>query len=75
MGPPAGTLHAEARQLAQPSRDRDQSLLPLVSGKTEDPRSGLAPERIAGLESANEPRSSSDRLEVQQEGRPKKVWL
>jgi len=38
-------------------------------------QSGRATASIAGLESADESCSSSDRLEVVQEGRPKEVWL
>jgi hypothetical protein len=43
-------LHAQARQLVEPSRNRNQHVRPAVPGEAQDPQPGLTPERGARLE-------------------------
>jgi hypothetical protein len=64
VGPVHRALHTETRQLAQPGGDRNQSVLPPVSGPEKNP---IAPRIAAGntrMEPENEPRPCHHQLAV-----------
>ena len=57
-------LHAQARKLAQSGGNRDRDVRAAMLGETEDPRPKDPPAGSARLESADEPESGQDQLEV-----------
>src|SRR5438445_9500131 len=54
VGSVYGALHPKARQLAEPGRNRDQSVFAAMSGPAPDRRSGFSAETNSGLESSYE---------------------
>ena len=55
MEPVHGPLHAETRQLVESGRDRDQPVLPAVSGPAKNPLARRLAAGSQGLEPENEP--------------------
>src|ERR1019366_10326590 len=65
-----GSLHAEARQLAQPSGNRNQPARPPMSGKAADSKSEVSQGRMPRLEPTNQSRSNHHTLEIHPSRRP-----
>jgi hypothetical protein len=69
VGSVFGALHSEARQLAEPSRDRDQSVFAAMPRPAPDRRSGFSAKANSRLEPPYESPSLSDPMEIySQEG-------
>src|SRR5271157_4836470 len=69
VGSVYGALHSEARQLAEPGRDCDQSVFAAMPGPAPDRRSSFSAETNSGLETSHESPSRSDPMELySQEG-------
>ena len=62
MGPVPGTLHTEARKLAEPGGNRNQPVLPAVPGTAKNPITGRSAAGSQGLGSENESESGHPRL-------------
>ena len=58
------SLHPQARKLAQPSGNRDRDVCAAMLGQAEDPQSKDPSAASPRLESADEPESSQDQLEL-----------
>src|ERR1019366_6539516 len=59
-----GALHSEARQLAEPGGDRDQSVLPSMPGPAENPVTRTTATTSESMEREDEPGPSHHQLEV-----------
>ena len=68
-------LHAQAWQLVESSRDRDQPFFAAMSGPTPDCRSGLSAKRNSGLEPSYESPSSSHPVGIYTQEGAKDLWL
>ncbi len=62
-------LHAQARQLAESGRDRNQHVLAPMSRSTPNPGSGYIAKPGAGLERRYQPRTNENQLAIQPQGR------
>ena len=64
MGALHGALDSQARQLAEPSGDRDQSVQPSMSGAEKNPFAPAIATTSQSLELKNEPQPDHNQLEV-----------
>jgi hypothetical protein len=74
-GPLHDSFHPEARQLAEPGGDRDQSVLPPVPGAAPDRRLAQAGPRSPGMEPARKSQPGENQLEIRPQKGQKKVSL
>jgi hypothetical protein len=64
LGPLHGSLYAQARQLAQSSRNRSEPAQSLVLGKTQNPRLGHTAQRSSRLQHSSKPQSHGHSMEL-----------
>src|SRR5260370_38458746 len=69
------TLHPQARQLAEPSRNRDQPVFPAMPGPTPHRRPRLSAARNSGLGRSHESPSSSDSMVLYSQESSAYLWL
>jgi hypothetical protein len=73
--PVHSALHPQAWQLAEPSGDRHQPVLPAMLGPTPDRRSSFSAQGNSGLEAPYESRPSSDPVGIYSQEGPTHFWL
>jgi hypothetical protein len=73
--PPHGSLHSDARKLAEPGRDRDQFVRPTMPGTPKNPKFGRPGTGVASLEPPDQPEPCQNQLAVHPQERACQVPL